>query len=177
MVNEKGKLNTIKRTVDTEVKYDDDGILHAIARLTDPFHEIEVALRVRVADLTIVEANAEMIRVPYADHCPNSLLRIGTLAGIQIGPGLHRNVREAVGGDCGCPYLVDLVIQACKLAIVAVGVKQARNSVLIEHDFEKFSAVRRTMGKCAGHTDLPDELLPEWLERESNESQPPLKRY
>ena len=109
-------MDTIKRTVDTEVKYDDNGILHTIARLTDPFHEIEVTLQVRTADLTIVEASAEMIRVPYANSCPNSMLGIDNLANVRIGPGLHRNIRETVGGDCGCPYLVDLVVQACKLA-------------------------------------------------------------
>ncbi len=166
-------MDTIKRSIDTEVADKGNGIFDAVARLTDPFHEIEVTLRVSVDDLTIHGAKARMIRVPYADHCPNSLLRIDTLAGVQIGAGLHRQVREAVGGLCGCPYLVDLVIQACKFALVARGVQQARESILIEQDQEKFSAIRRTMGKCAGHTNLPDDLLPEWLERECNGMQTP----
>jgi len=159
-------VDSVKRNIDTEVTSDGDGISRAVARLSDPYHEIEVALRIRTADLTIVEANAEMIRVPHVDHCPNSLLRMDKLTGLQIGPSLHRKVSEAVGGVIGCPYLVDLVIQACKFAIVVDGVQRAREAVLIEHDLEKFSAVRQAMGKCAGHTDLSDELLPAWLESE-----------
>ena len=165
-------MEPIRRSINTEVTYDGEGVFRAVARIIDPFHEIEVALRVSAADLTIIEAQAEMIRTPYSDYCSNSMLHIDTLVDVQIGPSLHRNVRDAVGGDCGCPYLVDLVVQACKLAIVTAGVEQARKAVLVEQDLKTFAAVRRTMGKCAGHTDLPDARLPEWLERERKGQNP-----
>ncbi len=164
-------METVRRTIETEVSEAGEGKVRAVARLTDPFHEIEVCLHVRVADLTILGADAEMIRIPYADYCPNSLSRMNGLAGVGVGAHLSRTVREAVGGECGCPYLVELVVQACKVAAVAVQSERAKEAVLVEDDLEQFATIRHQMGQCAGHLDLPDDHLPAWLERERGQAQ------
>jgi hypothetical protein len=159
-------MEALRRTIETEVSDAGDGNYRAVARLTDPFHDIEVAVMVRAADHTITDASARMTRVPYADTCPNSLPRMSDLSDVPIGASLGRAVRDAVGGDRGCPYLVELVVQACKLAMLASLSEQARHAVLIENDLDKFHAVHEKMGHCAGHHDLPADRLPAWLERE-----------
>ncbi len=159
-------MDTVRRSIDTEVSKTGDDCYRAVARLVDPFHEIEVVLLIRATGFVIVEASAKMIRIPYADKCPNSLQRVSKLSGLRIGPGLHRTIREVVGGDCGCPYIVDLVEQACKLVIVVSSVQQAREAVLVEHDLEKFAVIHEKMGQCAGHHNLPTGRLPDWLEHE-----------
>ena len=164
-------MNSFRRTIDTEVSEVGDDRYRAVSRLTDSFHEIEVVIIVCTADFSIVEASAQMIRMPYVDRCPNSLLRINNLSGIRIGPGLSKTIREAVGGNCGCPYLVELAVQACKLVIVATRAKQAREAVLGELDMGKFTEIHQQMGECAGHRDLPTGRLPDWLEQERKQNQ------
>jgi len=162
--------NSVRRTITTEVSPAGGTNSRAAAKLVDPFHEIEVVLLVRVDSLTIVEATARMIRIPYSDRCRDSLPGMDGLKGLRIGPRFSRRVRETVGGDCGCPYLVDLVLQACKFVIVVSGAQRARDAVLGEDDLEKFSSIRQEMGQCAGHHNLPDKHLPEWLEHERNQN-------
>jgi hypothetical protein len=159
-------MEDIRRTIETNVSETGDGSFRSVARLTDPFHEIEVTVVVRDADYTITEASARMMRVPYADNCPNSMRRIDELTGVQIGPSLSRTVREAVGGDHGCPYLVELSVQACKLAMLASMSAQAREAVIVDDDLDKFDVIHHKMGDCAGHYDLPFGQLPAWLEAE-----------
>lgn len=163
-------MKPVRRTIDTEVSAAGEGRLRAVARLTDPYHDIEVTLTIRIADLSIVGAAARMPRIPYADYCPNSCAGLNGLQGVRVGAGLGRTIRDAVGGDSGCPYLVELVGQACKLAVVAAQSENAREAVLVENDLERFSAIRRQMGQCAGHRGLPDDHLPAWLERERRET-------
>lgn len=163
-------MDAVRRTIDTEVSEVGDGHYLAVARLTDPFHEIEVRLTVRAANLTVVDAVARMNWIPYDDRCPDSLVHMSRLEGVQIGPGLTRTVRGSVGGPSGCPYLVDLVLQACKLVIVTLGVQRAREAILVNNDIEAFSAIHEEMGACAGHRDLPADRLPQWLERERDDN-------
>ena len=162
-------MDAVRRTIDIKVTEAGDRHYLAVARLVDPFHEMEVRLTVRTADLTVVEAVAYMDWIPYDDRRPDSLAHMSGLEGVQIGPGLTRIVRDSVGGPSGCPYLVDLVLQACKLVVVALGVQRAREAVLVQNDIEAFSSVRAEMGSCAGHRDLPADRLPRWLERERDE--------
>lgn len=162
-------MDPVRRSFDSEVSESGPGVYRAVARMVDPFHEIELTLTVRLADLHILDAQAGMPRVPYPERCPDSLRRVADLKGIGIGPGFNRKVREIVGDDCGCPYLVDLAAQAGKLIIVAAESQRAREAVLVHHDRAAFTAIRRRMGSCAGHLGLPDEVLPAWLEREQLE--------
>jgi hypothetical protein len=144
----------VRRTIETNVEEEGDSC-RAVARLVDPFHDIKVTVVIRSADLTITGAQATMRWVPYADRCPDSLL--------------GRTVREKIGGEAGCPYVVDLVLQACQFALVAVMTGQAREAILEKQDLEAFAGLRQKMGQCAGHRELAADRLPAWLEREQRQ--------
>ena len=159
-------MDTARRSFETEVLKMENGDYRAIARLTDPFHTIEVMLLINAIDFSIVDASAEMMCCPYGDKCPDSLQSMGTLSGLRIGPGLNQAIREAVGGGCGCAYLVELVTQACKFTIVVAKSEEAREAILIQNNIEKFSEIQEQMGRCAGHRNLPRGRLPDWLEHE-----------
>lgn len=158
----------MRRTIETNVEEEGDSC-RAVARLVDPFHDIKVTVVIRTADLTITGAQATMPWVPYADRCPDSLLQLGGLAGVRIGPSLGRTVREKIGGEAGCPYVVELVLQACQFALVAVMTGQAREAILEKQDLEAFAGLRQKMGQCAGHRELAADRLPAWLEREQRQ--------
>lgn len=158
----------MRRTIETNVEEQGDGC-RAVARLIDPFHDIEVTVQLRRADLTITAAVATMRWIPYADRCPDSLLQLGELVGVRVGPSLGRTVREKIGGEAGCPYVVELVLQACQFGLVTMMTQKARDAVLVHQDPGEFAELRRKMGQCAGHRDLAADRLPAWLEREQRQ--------
>lgn len=157
-------MEPVRRTIETRVEEAGDGC-RASARLSDPFHEIEVCIELR-GDRTIGGATGTMRWIPYGDRCPDALLPLAALTGLRVGPELGRRVREQLGGASGCPYVVELVMQACQFALVATMTERARAAVLERNDRADFAALREQMGQCAGHRDLPAERLPAWLDRD-----------
>ena len=158
----------MRRTIEINVEQEGD-TCRAVARLVDPFHDIQVTVAIGTVEMTITEARATMRWVPYSDRCPDGLLRLDGLAGVRVGPSLGRTVRERIGGDGGCPYVVDLVLQACQFALVAVMTERAREAVLVNEDPGAFAGLRQKMGQCAGHRELAADRLPAWLEREQRQ--------
>jgi len=84
----------------------------------DTFHELNVTLEVRLPDLTIVAARAEMQRSPYA-LCADVMKRVEALVGKTAGAGIGKVAREALGGPEGCSHLEELVLEAVRSAIQA----------------------------------------------------------
>jgi hypothetical protein len=59
-------------------------------------------------DMTVVACEANTEFGPYA-VCPAITPNFATLAGLRIGPGWTRKVKEVVGGVKGCTHLVELL--------------------------------------------------------------------
>jgi len=59
-------------------------------------------------DYTIQAAHAESDIVPWTD-CGGVDASYGKLAGLRIGPGFNKRVRELLGGELGCTHLTDLL--------------------------------------------------------------------
>jgi len=59
-------------------------------------------------DYTIREAQANSSVVPWPD-CGGTDQSYSKLAGLRIGPGFNKKVRELLGGALGCTHLTDLL--------------------------------------------------------------------
>ncbi|GIX09488.1 DUF2889 domain-containing protein [Elioraea sp.] len=120
---EREKLH--ERTIVLEGFRRADGLFDIEARLTDtktyafanedrgevrpgePLHGMLMRLTID-AELTVVACEAVTEHAPYA-ICPAITPNFAALAGLRIGPGWMRAVKERVGGVKGCTHLVELL--------------------------------------------------------------------
>lgn len=73
-------------------------------------------LRLTVDDaMTVVACEAAMEQTPYA-VCPQVAPNFARLAGVSIGPGFNRAVKERVGGTAGCTHLREMLAQMATVA-------------------------------------------------------------
>lgn len=73
----------------------------------EPVHEMWLRLTVD-DDLRVHAAEAATDAGPYR-VCPDITPRFGELAGLTIGPGWRKAIRERLGGTKGCTHLVELL--------------------------------------------------------------------
>jgi hypothetical protein len=66
-------------------------------------------------DLVITACEAATDHSPYA-ICPRAAANFARLAGLRIGPGFTRAVKERVGGVEGCTHLRELLAQMATVA-------------------------------------------------------------
>jgi hypothetical protein len=122
-----------RRQIDVQVFARDDGLFEADARLSDlkthdtelpsgrrragqPIHDM--LLRVVVdRTLTIVEAGAESLSVPYAGACDDHGDAYARLTGLNLMQGFRQALRERVGGVLGCTHITELA-QVLPTAVV-----------------------------------------------------------
>ncbi|HUN52369.1 MAG TPA: DUF2889 domain-containing protein [Candidatus Sulfotelmatobacter sp.] len=81
----------------------------------EPIHEMW--LRLTIDEMLLIrEAEASTERSPYR-ICPDAAPNFSRLAGIRIGPGWMRAVRQRVGGVHGCTHLVEMLGQMATTAM------------------------------------------------------------
>lgn len=73
----------------------------------EPVHEMWLRLTIDQS-LNVQAAEASTEYAPYA-MCPDITPNFQRLAGLRIGPGWMREVRQRVGGVLGCTHLVELL--------------------------------------------------------------------
>ncbi|CAJ61439.1 hypothetical protein FRAAL2795 [Frankia alni ACN14a] len=106
-----------RRTIEIEVHQADD-LLIARARLRDTrpwhpdparvlLHDMQLALHVRAADLTIVAVESGMNAFPHTE-CPLIRPSFDRLVGLSVRRGFTRALRETVSGVHGCSHLHEL---------------------------------------------------------------------
>ncbi len=106
-----------RRTIEIEVHQADD-LLIAQARLRDTrpwhpdparvlLHDMQLALHVRTADLTIVAVESGMNAFPHTE-CPLIRPSFDRLVGLSVRRGFTRALRETVSGVHGCSHLHEL---------------------------------------------------------------------
>ena len=86
-------------------------------RLTDDLIKLEVALRIQIPEMEIVEADAKVDRFP-PDNCRDASEKIKMVEGITIGGGLRKIVRGILGGEEGCSLLADAVLESANAVIL-----------------------------------------------------------
>lgn len=87
---------------------DDRELIHINSYLKDTHHEIKIHLIIQPITMEIMDASAEMLRIPY-EICPQALKNLKQLKGLKIKPGINRQVIELLGGRNGCVHVVDLL--------------------------------------------------------------------
>jgi len=88
-------------------------------------HEMELRVEVRVDDLTIIEAAAEMRTFPHVE-CPGITEAFAGLAGLSVTRGYTREVQERFGGPKGCTHLEQLARSLGPVVVQAITSRRAR---------------------------------------------------
>jgi hypothetical protein len=82
-------------------------------------HDMELRVRVRKSDLTIVGATAEMHAYPHTE-CPGIEPAFAGLVGLSVARGYTRSVQSLFGGPKGCTHLEQLARAVGPVVIQAV---------------------------------------------------------
>lgn len=96
----------------------DDG--RAIATV----HDMELRVTVRIEDMTIVEAHAEMHAFPHTE-CPGIVQAFASLAGLAVTRGYTATVQARFGGPRGCTHLEQLARSLGPVVVQAVTSRRA----------------------------------------------------
>ncbi len=103
------------RNINVAVARKDDRHIVTTATMLDLNHHISVELTIGLEEETIVDARAQMTKVPYA-VCQLTLGNIRRLVGMKIERGIHRRLVETLGHAEGCTHMVDLAMEAVRLS-------------------------------------------------------------
>jgi len=102
-----------------------DDALSISWRLVDSLLQAEIAMKVRVPDLEIVEVDARISRSPH-DTCAAAPELVKKMVGVRVGPGLRKIVRGLLGGASGCSEITEGVLECCNAVILHFTLPQIR---------------------------------------------------
>ncbi|MBJ6752537.1 DUF2889 domain-containing protein [Geomonas anaerohicana] len=128
-----------------------DGTALLTATMKDRFHDVLLEVRVEVATMKIISAQADFRKSPTPD-CRNVSARMAALNGFVIGRGLQRKVSEALGGSTGCGNMRNLLLGLLPLALnlgAAAGITDEAQMLDAIHE--------KLVGTCAGYVAPPDK--------------------
>lgn len=91
-----------------------------------PLHGMWVRLTVG-EDMVIRSCEAVSDHTPYA-VCPQAAPNFAALAGVTIGIGFNRAVKERVGGVLGCTHLREVLAQMATVAFQTIGPMRRRKA-------------------------------------------------
>ena len=126
-----------RRAIDYRAWIVDDDLV-VVGRLTDTrpwagdggavatVHDLELRVRVRVTDLTITGATAEMYTFPHAE-CPTIEAAFAGLVGLNVARGYTREVQARFGVPRGCTHLEHLARSLGPVVIQAVTSRRAQS--------------------------------------------------
>ncbi|MBS4031818.1 MAG: DUF2889 domain-containing protein [Clostridiales bacterium] len=124
-------MSIFHRTIDIEIDEGKQGVLVLRTRLTDMYHDIILKLTVEVGKFIISDASVELKRTPHPD-CSQIQALVQSMTGLQVGPGFTREVLSAMGGEHGCPNMVNLILLTAPLSMNAAAVLRQRQEGLSE---------------------------------------------
>ncbi|MEU6139542.1 DUF2889 domain-containing protein [Streptomyces sp. NPDC047081] len=113
----RAELPLHRRTITVTAYQEGDGEISVEAELRDErsweeppggvVHRMVLAVRVRLADMTIVAAEAGMKDFPHAE-CPRIAPAFDGLVGLSVAAGYNRAIQERFRGVSGCTHLYEL---------------------------------------------------------------------
>ena len=111
-------LYDIEAWLEDTKAYDIDNQDRAGIAAAEALHGMWLRLTVS-EDMTVQACEAAMDFTPYT-ICPGATPNFAALAGVVIGPGFNRAVKERVGGSQGCTHLRELLAQMATVAYQTV---------------------------------------------------------
>ena len=124
-----------RRSIEYDV-FDTGDALSVVGRLVDSrpwaadgqgvrtVHDMELTVTVRIADMTITEADAVMHTFPHSE-CPGIVVAFTGLVGLNVARGYTRQVQARFGGPRGCTHLEQLARSLGPVVIHAVTSRRA----------------------------------------------------
>lgn len=144
-------MPVFERHKNIQVNVIDENKLEIIAHMKDKFHEIKTSLVLNSDTLTVEQASAEMIIVPF-DLCREVTVKMNELVGLELKRGILKWVQEIIGKNKGCAHLVDLVIDSVKAAVQVSAVCFLPEEMPFEEKLDKIKTVN--MGICHTYSNL-----------------------
>jgi len=87
-------------------------------------HDMALRVNVRISDMTITEATAEMHSFPHSE-CPAVVQAFAGLIGLSVARGYTREVQSRFGGPRGCTHLEQLARSLGPVVVQAVTSRRA----------------------------------------------------
>ena len=129
-----------QRNINVTVERADQEHILVQCSLLDLDHSIRFSMKIHTRAKIIVEANAQMIRVPF-HRCRETLVLTDRIAGLVIGRGINRRLADALGHNIGCMHLVELAVTAVRMA--AAVLVEADRGLTDREGFERLSEEER----------------------------------
>jgi hypothetical protein len=125
-----------QRNINVTVEKADAEHILVQSSLLDLDHSIRFLMKVHSSTKVIVEASAQMIRVPF-QMCRETLALTGSIAGFVIGRGINKKLADALGHNIGCMHLVELAMTAARMAAAVLA--EAERGLADREHFERLS--------------------------------------
>jgi len=117
-------------------------------RSSGVIHHLCVRLLVGDWPVTIMDAEAEMPRVPHA-LCCTTRESVRKLKGMAIVSGYSEKVRHLLGGVKGCNHLTHLVVVMGTAALHGYWTQRSKTRQPIPHSLEEFQGLSNLINSCA----------------------------
>jgi len=111
-------MSLFNRRIEIDINPHDVGIFRLVTSLNDIYHDITLTLFIAEQEFRIVDAQVEMNRIPQT-RCREICQLANALTGLEVKPGFARQVQASLGGEAGCPNMVNLVLLTAPLVINA----------------------------------------------------------
>ena len=140
-------------------------------------------LRLTVGDDMVIRAcEAVSDFTPY-DVCPKATPNFAALAGVSVGPGFNRAVKERVGGVLGCTHLREVLAQMATVAYQTIAplrwrrAEAAREAAIARGEAVPPPARTLPIGSCYAYA--PDSPVvrkkwPEWSDLAEKREETPI---
>lgn len=148
-------MSLFHRVIDIDINTLGDGLFKLVTNLTDMFHHIVLEMLVSAPDFIIEDVVVEMKRIPHP-NCRKIYSVARSLRGLQIGPGFTKQVLGLLGGEEGCPNMVNLVLLTAPLAINAAAVLRQKQENLTQQELD--GLWQQIMGGiCVAYPKMPKD--------------------
>lgn len=106
------------RNRSTSVEQIDDQSMRSTCRLQDTLTDTFVEIMVKLPDLEITSARAEVYRT-YQEECRGPEVLFPKMVGVRIGPGVLKIIKGLVGETTECKQLAFMVEECCHGVILS----------------------------------------------------------
>ena len=104
----------LERNKNLRVNIIEEGLLKVEVSMLDNIHFISTTFHVAFKSREIKHAEADIKKAPYAKVCKLVTQKMENLIGLRVDRGFTEKVVAVLGGEKGCPHLVDQTLEMAK---------------------------------------------------------------